>query len=102
MKTSLNTVVGQLSFATSVAAALSITACSPRPQADSRVCTDGAGRRVADQNCQRSGGRAGGAYWYYGGRETARTGWGEKVSGGSYTAPARGGFGASARGSSGG
>ena len=102
MKTSLNTVVGQLSFATSVAAALSITACSPRPQADSRVCTDRAGRRVADQNCQRSGGRSARGHWDYGGRGTARTGRGEKVSGGSYTAPARGGFGASARGSSGG
>ncbi len=103
MATPLNRAVRQLSFATSVAAALSISACGPQGQRNAaRVCTDGTGQRIADHNCQRSGGHGGGAFWYYGGRAAARTGYGEKVSGGSYTAPNRGGFGASARGSSGG
>ena len=102
MGTPLNTAVRQLSFATSVAAALSITACSPRPSAESRVCADTTGRRISDDNCRRSGGGAGyyGGRWYYGGRETAGARIGDKVSGGSYSP--RGGFGASARGSSGG
>lgn len=94
----LATAIRQLSFATSVAAALSITAsCSP--QSSSRVCADASGVRVPDAQC-RSGGRAGGAAWYYGGAG-ARTPEGQRVSGGSFKAP-RGGFGASARGSSGG
>lgn len=94
---SIETVVRQLSFATSVAAALSITACSPRPQ--SRVCTDGAGFRIDDQYC-RSGRSGGTGYWYYGG-SGARAKLGERVSGGSHKAP-RGGFGSSAYGSTGG
>lgn len=102
MTTPLNTVVRQLSFATSVAAALSISACGPqRQQVTSRVCTDASGARIPDQNCRRTGGGGGGAFWYYGNRATARSNYGEKVTGGSHTAP-RGGFGASARGSSGG
>jgi hypothetical protein len=102
MGTPLNTAVRQLSFATSVAAALSITACSPRPQTESRVCADTTGRRISDDNCRRSGGGAGyyGGRWYYGGKEAAGSRIGDKVSGGSYSP--RGGFGASARGSSGG
>lgn len=101
-KTALNTVVRQLSFATSVAAALSISACGPQQQrAGSRVCTDASGKRIPDQNCRRTGGIGGAALWYYGGAALARSNYGEKVSGGSHTAP-RGGFGASARGSSGG
>ncbi|HEY1224830.1 MAG TPA: hypothetical protein VGE54_06350 [Brevundimonas sp.] len=96
----LSTAIRQLSFATSVAAALSITAgCSPQPQ--SRVCADRAGVRVPDAQCRTGGGRGGGgAAWYYGGA-AARTAEGQRVSGGSFKAP-RGGFGASARGSSGG
>lgn len=99
MATPLNTVVRQLSFATSVAAALSISACGPQTYRNSeRVCTDASGRRIPDTNCRRSGG---GGYWYYGG-SGARARTGEKVTGGSFTSPNRGGFGASARGSSGG
>jgi len=102
MTTPLNTVVRQLSFATSVAAALSISACGPQSYRNNdRVCTDASGKRIPDSNCRRSGGRAGGGYWYYGGTG-ARARNGETVKGGSFTAPARGGFGASARGSSGG
>lgn len=96
---SLKAAVKTLSFATSVAAALSITACSPRPQ--SRACVDGAGTRLPDSQCNnRSGGGARGAGWYYGGNaDRARVG--ETVRGGSRVAP-RGGFGSSARGSVGG
>lgn len=89
----------QLSFATGMAAALSISGCGPSPTAG-RVCTNAAGQRINDAGCQRTGGR-GGAFWYYGGRGRA-TGFGERVSGGSRVAPARGGFGSFARGSGGG
>lgn len=101
-KTVLNTAVRQLSFATSVAAALSITACGPRPAtAEGRVCADSTGRRVSDESCRRSGGGyAGGARWYYGGKEATSARFGDKVSGGSYSP--RGGFGSFARGSAGG
>ena len=94
----LDTVLRQLSFATSVAAALSISGCGPRAQ--SRVCTDGAGFRIDDQYCRSGRTGGGGAYWYYGGTGASAR-YGERVSGGSHQAP-RGGFGASARGSSGG
>jgi hypothetical protein len=105
-KTPLNAAVRQLSFATGVAAALSISACGPQPtqqQATTRICTDPSGARIPDQNCHRSGGGAGSAaLWYFGAAALARTSYGQKASGGSYTAPERSGFGASARGSSGG
>lgn len=97
----LDTAVRQLSFATSVAAALSISACGPQPRAQAnRVCTDAAGTRINDANCRRTGGAGGGAHWYYGGsgRQTAE---GARVKGGSYAAP-RGGFGRTAFGSAGG
>ncbi|GAA0651864.1 hypothetical protein [Brevundimonas lenta] len=92
----MKTVARQLSFVTTVAAALSISACEQRPQ--TRICTDGAGVRVPEQNCRRSGG---GGFWYYGGAALAGAAYGQRVSGGSHKAP-RGGFGASARGSGGG
>jgi len=104
-KTPLNAAVRQLSFATSVAAALSISACGQQPpqqQATTRICTDPTGARIPDQNCHRSGGAGGGALWYFGAAALASTAYGRKASGGSYTAPDRSGFGASARGSSGG
>ena len=104
-KTPLNAAVRQLSFATSVAAALSISACGQQPpqqQATTRICTDPTGARIPDQNCHRSGGAGGSALWYFGAAALASTAYGKKASGGSYTAPDRSGFGASARGSSGG
>lgn len=106
-KTPLNAAVRQLSFATSVAAALSISACGQQPaqqQATTRICTDPTGARIPDQNCHRSGGGAGSAaLWYFGAAALARTAYGQRASGGSYTAPdSSRGFGASARGSSGG
>jgi|GEM_PF-3559548 len=104
-KTPLNAAVRQLSFATGVAAALSISACQQQPaqqQANTRICTDPTGARIPDQNCHRSGGTGGGALWYFGAAALASTAYGKKASGGSYTAPERSGFGASARGSSGG
>lgn len=104
-RTPLNTAVRQLSFATGVAAALSISACGQKPpqqQASTRICTDPSGARIPDQNCHRSGGAGGEALWYFGAAALARTAYGQRASGGSYTAPERRGFGASARGSSGG
>lgn len=104
-RTPLNTAVRHLSFATGVAAALSISACGQKPpqqQASTRICTDPSGARIPDQNCHRSGGAGGGALWYFGAAALARTAYGQRASGGSYTAPERRGFGASARGSSGG
>jgi hypothetical protein len=107
-KTPLQSAVRQLSFATGVAAALSISACGqqqPRQQqqATTRICTDPTGARIPDQNCHRSGGGAGSAaLWYFGAAALARTAYGQKATGGSYSAPDRRGFGASARGSSGG
>lgn len=102
-RTPLNAAVRQLSFATGVAAALSISACEQRPQqqATTRICTDPSGARIPDQNCHRTGGVGSGALWYFGAAALARTAYGQKATGGTYTAP-RGGFGASARGSSGG
>lgn len=104
-KTPLQTAVRQLSFATGVAAALSISACGqqqPQQQATTRICTDPDGVRIPDQNCHRSGGASGGALWYFGAAALAGTAFGRKATGGSYTAPDSRGFGASARGSSGG
>ncbi len=97
MRGSVRQAARSLSFATSVAAALAITACSPRPQG--RACVDQTGTRLPDSQC-RSGRSGGGGAWYYGG-SAARAKVGEQVRGGSFTAP-RGGFGASARGSGGG
>lgn len=93
----LNEAVRQLSFATTVAAALSITACSsPQTSANQRTCTDRNGLRTDDQYC-RSGARGGGG-WYYGGN-AGKAKMGEAVRGGSYTAPR--GFGTSAYGRAG-
>lgn len=92
----LSRALRQLSFATSVAAALSIGGCGSRtPQA---ACADRAGVRLPDSDCY--SGR-GGAHWYYGG-SAGRTAVGQRLKGGSFTAPSRGGFGTSARGGSGG
>ena len=90
-----------------VAAAL-MSGCSPRDSV-ARMCTDGNGRRVEDNQCQTSGSRgyvSGGFYhWYYlsrGGAQPAAVG--DVVSNGSYSPPGgarsfssvseRGGFGA--------
>jgi hypothetical protein len=58
-----------------------------------RYCTDAAGRRIADSNCGSSASSGGGYRWYYtrSGSRTPKIG--EPVSGGSYSVPARGGFG---------
>ncbi|MFC7378811.1 hypothetical protein [Brevundimonas sp. GCM10030266] len=106
-KTPLQSAVRHLSFATGVAAALSITACQQQPaqqQASTRICTDADGKRIPDENCHRSGGGAGSAaLWYFGAAALARTAYGQRASGGSYTAPESSrGFGATARGTAGG
>ena len=90
-----------------VAAAL-MSGCSPR-ESVARMCTDGNGRRVEDNQCQISGshGYVGGGFyhWYYLSRGGARpAAVGDVVSNGSYSPPAgarsfssvseRGGFGA--------
>ena len=105
-KTPLQSAVRHLSFATGVAAALSIGACQQQPQqqASTRICTDTSGARIPDENCHRTGGGAGSAaLWYFGAAALARTAYGQRATGGSYTAPdnARG-FGTTARGTSGG
>lgn len=113
-----------------VAAALSMNACEKAPvtaqNAGQRVCTDRAGVRVPEDRCQgqASGTGSSNAFlWYYlgtlaasnnGSRYAAAPAYGQRVSGGSYTAPVaarttttagtrassnattRGGFGASA------
>ncbi|RZJ93441.1 MAG: hypothetical protein EON88_15365 [Brevundimonas sp.] len=105
-RTPLQAAVRQMSFATGVAAALSITACQQQPQqqASTRICTDPSGARIPDENCHRSGGGAGSAaLWYFGAAALARTAYGQRATGGSYSAPESSrGFGATARGSSGG
>ncbi|QDH73902.1 hypothetical protein [Brevundimonas sp. M20] len=106
-RTPLQSVVRQMSFATGVAAALSITACQqqpPKQQASTRICTDPSGARIPDENCHRSGGGAGSAaLWYFGAAALARTAYGQRATGGSYTAPESSrGFGATARGTAGG
>lgn len=103
----IKTVAQQLSFATGVAAALSISACQQQPpqqQASTRICTDPSGARIPDENCHRTGGGAGSAaLWYFGAAALARTAYGQRASGGSYVAPETSrGFGATARGSAGG
>lgn len=119
------TTIGKLSFVTAIAAALSISACG-RPaeqdwsQSSGRVCTDRAGKRVPEENCNRATGGGSNAFlWYYLGTMAAGRNnsgaavpaYGQRVTGGSYSAPAsykpspsvqRGGFGSSARASVGG
>ena len=119
----------ELRITTGVAAALLASGCGHQDngwtaQQDTAVCTDKAGQRVADGNCERQryaghGGGVGNAFlWYYLVRNSAVPYYGERVRGGSYNrtagtsyfrAPAgssmsrssavsRGGFGSSARG----
>ncbi|MCU6454178.1 hypothetical protein LPN01_08820 [Sphingomonas sp. A2-49] len=116
----------ELKFTTGMAAALLASACSEpqrdgwTAQGDTAVCTDRAGNRVADNQCQRQAHAGGGAspfLWYFLARNALIPPYGERVGGGSYArvpgrsygrAPAasnvtragaisRGGFGASAR-----
>lgn len=97
----VDTLTRQLSFATGVAAALALSGCGPRPaqaKPEARACANDRGNRVPDDDC--NSGR-GGARWYYGGNAYGSN-YGDKLSGGSHQAPRAGGFGASARGSSGG
>ncbi|MDO7843687.1 hypothetical protein [Sphingomonas immobilis] len=116
-----------LKLTTAISAALIAGACSNdqgdwTAQRDTAVCTDKAGQRVADANCQRahsgsSGVMAGAFAWYYLSRNSRVPYYGERATGGSfaraagstyYHAPAgtamtrsaaisRGGFGSSAR-----
>lgn len=110
-----------------VAAALLASACGRSDNGwtasdNTAICTDRDGHRVADANCQRSGGGGGGGMgtaflWYYLGRHSAIPYYGETVRGGSFArapgmayarapsgsamtrsaAISRGGFGSSAR-----
>ena len=118
-----------LKLTTAISAALMAAACSNNEgdwtaQRDTAVCTDKAGNRVADSNCQQqrahsgsSGAVAGAFAWYYLSRNSRVPYMGERAIGGSFAgvpgrayahAPAstavtrsaaisRGGFGSSAR-----
>lgn len=49
-----------------------------------RYCTDGAGRRITDANCNRTGGRGGGGHFYYADKGAAVPAIGEAARGGSF------------------
>jgi hypothetical protein len=114
-----------LPITSAVATALLASACGPSnnvAKSDVAVCRDDKGARVADANCARghggsgmNGALLGAATWYYLSRGSVVPGMGQRVSGGflspragvnysraSAATVTRGGFGASARGRSGG
>lgn len=77
----------RLRITAATAMALLATGCGSSNVANQpvRYCTDAAGRRIADANCQRSGGGyGGGGHYYYAGRGAAVPAIGEAARGGSY------------------
>ena len=126
------TIRADLKFTTSVAAALLVSGCGGgdreadgwTAQRDTAICTDAAGKRVADDSCRQQQAVANGSHgasnaflWYFLARNAVIPPYGEVARGGAYArtpgrsyfrapgttrvtragAISRGGFGASAR-----